>query len=276
MEEQDQSRLEELLTCPVCQDIFRDPRQLPCGHSMCLSCLKNLEDHSSNSPLRCPDCRAQFGEVVDVQRSYALAHISEDYKLCKNRREKLAKKVYCDCCSETKTLAFKTCLKCEVSMCKEHVKNHLELPAFTGHPLVDPLSDLNERKCPQHEDDVLRYYCNSSRRYICNVCALESKQLRMGSEISSVLQRQLTDHLNQEFKALFDHVAESTEAISRLQEDFQHYRRRPPDLRVNGVTFILLFLWFIVLYYAYNYSVENQMLTETLEKQCPKTPSETL
>uniref|UniRef100_A0A3P9H2A5 RING-type domain-containing protein n=1 Tax=Oryzias latipes TaxID=8090 RepID=A0A3P9H2A5_ORYLA len=38
MEEHEQSRLEELLTCPVCQDIFSDPRQLPCGHSMCLSC----------------------------------------------------------------------------------------------------------------------------------------------------------------------------------------------------------------------------------------------
>lgn len=86
MEEHDQSRLEELLTCPVCQDIFRDPRQLPCGHSMCQSCLNNLLEHSSNSPLRCPDCRAQFGEVVDVQKSYALAHISEDYKLFKSRR----------------------------------------------------------------------------------------------------------------------------------------------------------------------------------------------
>uniref|UniRef100_A0A3P9KFN2 RING-type domain-containing protein n=1 Tax=Oryzias latipes TaxID=8090 RepID=A0A3P9KFN2_ORYLA len=163
MEEHEQSRLEELLTCPVCQDIFIDPRQLPCGHSMCLSCLNNLLDHSSDSPLRCPDCRAQFRELcksrrvatvlylLDVFDSSLLLHL-HFFNL--SLQETLAKKVYCDCCSESKTLAFKTCLKCEVSMCKEHVRNHLELPAFTGHPLVGPLSDLAERKCPQHEDEV--------------------------------------------------------------------------------------------------------------------------
>ena len=99
--------------------------------------------------------------------------------------------MYCDCCPEKKILAVKTCLKCEVSLCKGHVKDHLELPVFTGHPLVAPLSDLLERKCPQHKDEVLRYYCNSSRRYICNICALESKQLSGATEASTVLRRQL-------------------------------------------------------------------------------------
>lgn len=100
--------------------------------------------------------------------------------------------MYCDCCLEKKTLAMKMCLKCEVALCKEHVKDHLELPVFTGHPLVNPLGDLLKRKCPEHEDEVLRYYCNSSRRYICNVCALETKQHTLATEASTVLRRQLT------------------------------------------------------------------------------------
>ena len=109
-----------------------------------------------------------------------------------SKQEEQTKSVYCDCCPEEKTLAFKTCLKCEVSLCKEHVKDHLELPVFTGHPLVSPLGDLLERKCPHHEDKVLRYYCNASMRYICNVCTLESKQHNLATEASSVLRRQLT------------------------------------------------------------------------------------
>lgn len=100
--------------------------------------------------------------------------------------------MYCDCCLEKKTLAIKTCLKCEVSMCQEHVKDHQELPVFTGHALVKPLCDLLERKCPEHEDEVLRYYCNASRRYICNMCALESKQHSLATEASTVLRRKLT------------------------------------------------------------------------------------
>lgn len=54
------------------------------------------------------------------------------------------------------TLAVKTCLKCEVSMCQEHVKPHLELPAFREHPLTEPLNDFRKRKCLDH-DEIYRY-----------------------------------------------------------------------------------------------------------------------
>lgn len=100
--------------------------------------------------------------------------------------------MYCDFCPEGKILAINTCLKCEVSLCKEHVKPHSELPVFTGHPLVVPVGDLQQRKCPQHEDMVLRYYCNASRHYICNMCALESKRHNLATDASTVLRRQMT------------------------------------------------------------------------------------
>lgn len=53
-------------------------------------------------------------------------------------------------------LAVKTCLKCEVSMCQEHVKPHLELPAFREHPLTEPMNNFWKRKCPYH-DEIYRY-----------------------------------------------------------------------------------------------------------------------
>lgn len=52
--------------------------------------------------------------------------------------------------------AVKTCLKCEVSMCQEHIKPHLELPAFCEHPLTEPINDFWKRKCPDH-DEIYRY-----------------------------------------------------------------------------------------------------------------------
>lgn len=116
-------------------------------------------------------------------------HISI-YVFCK--QDEQTKDIYCDCCPDKQVLAIKTCLKCEVSLCKEHVKDHLELPVFTGHPLVKPLGDLLERKCPKHEDEVLRYYCSASRRYVCNVCALESKRHNLAAEASTDLRKRLT------------------------------------------------------------------------------------
>lgn len=269
MEGTEKTTLEEMLTCPVCQDIFKDPRQLPCGHSMCMGCLENMMDHTSDMPFRCPDCRRYFGHAIAVQKSYTLTNIAEDFRVNQRRRDEQKKQVYCDCCLEKKTLAMKMCLKCEVAFCKEHVKNHLELPVFTGHPLVNPLGDLLKRKCPEHKDEVLRYYCNSSRRYICNVCALETKQHALATEASTVLRRQLTEHMDQRFEMLKEQMTKSNESVKKLQEDIQHERHKGnhADSPVNSVTVVLLCLWFIVLYYAYNYSVENQALTEALDKQ---------
>ncbi|KAM9349979.1 zinc-binding protein A33-like [Symphorus nematophorus] len=269
MEDIEKTKLEEMLTCPVCQDIFNDPRQLPCGHSMCMGCLENMRDHSSDMPFRCPDCRGYFGPIIGVQKSYALTSIAEEFRVNRRSRGEQTKSVFCDCCLEKQSLAIKTCLKCEVSMCREHVKDHLELRVFTGHPLVNPLDDLSQRKCPDHKDEVLRYFCNASRRYICNMCALESKQLSLATEASTVLRRQLTEYMDQRFERFDLQMKESTESVKRLQEEIRREKQKanPADSPLNSVTVVLLCLWFIVLYYAYNYSVENQVLTEALDKQ---------
>ncbi|KAM6949162.1 E3 ubiquitin/ISG15 ligase TRIM25 [Aplochiton taeniatus] len=71
-----------------------------------------------------------------------------------------------------RVVAVKTCLKCEVSMCKEHVRPHLELPAFREHPLTEPLADLRRRKCQEH-DEMFRYYCLEDKVCVCNACTIE-------------------------------------------------------------------------------------------------------
>ncbi|XP_061619337.1 E3 ubiquitin/ISG15 ligase TRIM25 isoform X2 [Phyllopteryx taeniolatus] len=72
--------------------------------------------------------------------------------------------------------AVKMCLKCEVSMCPEHVKPHLELPAFREHPLTEPMRDFWKRKCPDH-DEIFRYYCLDDKVCVCNACTIEGRHL---------------------------------------------------------------------------------------------------
>lgn len=72
--------LEEALTCPVCQEVFQDPRQLPCGHSLCRGCLENLSSHSTEVPFRCPNCREFFGSVIGISKNYTLSSITEAYQ----------------------------------------------------------------------------------------------------------------------------------------------------------------------------------------------------
>jgi len=57
------STIGDLLLCPVCKEVLRQPRTLPCQHSLCHECLKTLitnvdrlEQNHGDFP--CPVCRA--------------------------------------------------------------------------------------------------------------------------------------------------------------------------------------------------------------------------
>lgn len=146
--------MEEELTCPVCRDIFSQAHPLPCGHSFCPTCVREAwsDQGDGKSRFTCPQCEEEGGEVL------------------------------CDSCPPDAgegwpPLAVKTCLRCEVSLCAEHLQPHLERPAFSTHLLVDPLGDLSQRRCPTHTE-ILRYYCADERVYVCGDCLLEGGHAR--------------------------------------------------------------------------------------------------
>ena len=41
--------LAEDLKCAVCQDIYKEPMLLPCGHSFCRVCLENLVTNAAEA-----------------------------------------------------------------------------------------------------------------------------------------------------------------------------------------------------------------------------------
>lgn len=52
----EQLELEGELTCPICLDLYRDPRQLPCLHAYCTACVSSLLRRSVNRSISCPKC----------------------------------------------------------------------------------------------------------------------------------------------------------------------------------------------------------------------------
>ncbi|KAJ8007631.1 hypothetical protein DPEC_G00096180 [Dallia pectoralis] len=186
------SVLEDELTCPVCLELFQDPHLLPCGHSFCLLCLQGLKQQAERGRFRCPECRETHRCSLTFQKNFKLANIADDYRRRGmeastsqqpqgDQSTKTPVSVPCDYCppggasgvgEKGEPAAVKTCLKCEVSMCAEHVKPHMELPVFREHTLIEPIGDLRKRKCPKH-DEMCRYYCMEDKVCICNACTIE-------------------------------------------------------------------------------------------------------
>ena len=55
-------QLDEITECPICTEVYTDPRVLSCGHTICLKCIrKYIEEKESNEeePV-CPMCRKKF------------------------------------------------------------------------------------------------------------------------------------------------------------------------------------------------------------------------
>jgi hypothetical protein len=45
--------VENLITCAVCQELFDDPRLMPCSHTYCYKCIEQMASVSRNQ-LECP------------------------------------------------------------------------------------------------------------------------------------------------------------------------------------------------------------------------------
>ena len=123
--------ISEELTCPVCQDEFKDPRNLPCGHVYCLTCIIQLSQASV--PFHCPECRNGISlpsndpdqlpkAVLAFRMKEKLQKQAGTEQLCSEHEEEPIQ-LYCINCRCT------VCSKCAVSNHREHDYQHVEVVA---------------------------------------------------------------------------------------------------------------------------------------------------
>ncbi|CAK8671277.1 unnamed protein product [Clavelina lepadiformis] len=78
------NKIDEEVTCPICQDILRKPiRILLCGHNFCQPCLENLFTMTSTET-RCPNCRASVSSANGMEafpRNRTLENVIEKMAL---------------------------------------------------------------------------------------------------------------------------------------------------------------------------------------------------
>uniref|UniRef100_A0A4W3JLJ8 Uncharacterized protein n=1 Tax=Callorhinchus milii TaxID=7868 RepID=A0A4W3JLJ8_CALMI len=162
-----QEGLEEELTCPICLQIFSDPVILGCNHSFCRDCIEKTWKELNSEIYSCPECEAEFLEKPCLEDNVKLANIAQIYRNHDISLDPLP----CNYCTDDPQPAVKTCLKCEASMCLQHLKPHTENPVFKNHPLVDAAEDIALWKCNEH-NKLLEIYCMDDEVCICTFCTV--------------------------------------------------------------------------------------------------------
>ena len=71
--------LDDITECPICTEVYTDPRSLPCVHTYCLKCLETLtKDIPPGDEVACPLCRKEFSlpsnGVKDLPKNFFVAN----------------------------------------------------------------------------------------------------------------------------------------------------------------------------------------------------------
>uniref|UniRef100_A0AAZ1WX60 B box-type domain-containing protein n=1 Tax=Oreochromis aureus TaxID=47969 RepID=A0AAZ1WX60_OREAU len=106
--------------------------------------------------------------------------------------------ILCDMCIENRKAAKKTCMKCEISMCVQHLQAHLTTPVLLQtHPLTEPMDLCGNTKCSQH-GKLLEYYCLDDMTCVCVSCAIEDQHRLHNMKTFSTAHKELLEKLKAE------------------------------------------------------------------------------
>lgn len=162
--------------CPVCLEILKDPVTIPCGHSYCLECIKNCWDKDEEEGVHsCPQCRQTFDPRPILGRNPILADMVTKLiiqGLKSNHSDKEFAEpgdVECTVCIGKKRKADKSCLECLDSYCAIHLGRHEELHTGKKHRVVEAISQLQQKRCPEH-CRPLGVFCQNDLKCLCLEC----------------------------------------------------------------------------------------------------------
>ena len=168
------------LTCPICYQLFKNPKYLPCYHSYCEKCLEKMVVRSK---ITCPECRQKVtvpvGGVKKLTNNFFISRMVDELVL--QRKVEGEEEVKCDKCDEDKPVVS-YCPDCNVFLCNHCNDNHKRYRRFHPHCII-PLTEMRSKKdtvaknvelpiCKEH-NEKLQYYCETCEQLVCLYCTVK-------------------------------------------------------------------------------------------------------
>ena len=222
--------LREEVSCPVCTNVYTDPKHLPCLHTFCLQCLKHWHTTShGRDTIRCPKCQAisrvpESGDLKDLPTSFYLNGLIDvlAIKECKTSQ------VRCGNCDK-KSAESSYCFHCCVFWCDECIIGHNIIRSNKDHRVL-ALKDFQDKDyedvmkrpafCPKedHNKEELKYFCKDCEMPLCQICVTldhGGHNIRLIKEEAETQRTEMKSFIEKQRHNL----QAKMNAVSRLDED---------------------------------------------------------
>ena len=113
--------LEKILECPICLEQLKNPKIMPCQHSLCKDCMEKLPRniHGKQLHVECPICRKEnYIPKNGFPNNYVFQSLLDD------KEQNLEKMLECPICLEQ--LKNPKMLPCQHSFCMENCMKKLQ------------------------------------------------------------------------------------------------------------------------------------------------------
>ncbi|XP_039598953.1 uncharacterized protein LOC120521304 [Polypterus senegalus] len=153
LETKREEKEQDEFTCSLCLETLSDPVSIPCGHSFCLKCLPDYWEQ--NQVCSCPQCREIFTTRPELHIN---TELNEDIKKIKLAiLSSLPSQIY----AGSGERAEESCLTCAVTYCQTPLQPHFEAGASKDDTLTDPVRNLKEKFCEEHQES-LKIFCKTA------------------------------------------------------------------------------------------------------------------
>ena len=241
--------LREEVSCPVCTNIYTDPKQLPCLHSFCLHCLNQWHRTShGRDTIRCPKCQAlsrvpESGDLKDLPTSFYLNGLI-DVLAIREYKTSQAKCGNCDKSSSESSYCFQCCM----FYCQECVIGHNIMKSYKDHRVL-PLNDFQDKDyedlmkrpalCPKedHNKEELKYFCKTCEMPVCQICVTlyhGGHNMKLIKEEAKIQKSEMRSFLEKQRCNL----QAKMKTVNQLDEEFAKLMQQGEDVKRDVQRFV--------------------------------------
>ena len=239
--------LTEEVSCSVCGDIYKEPKQLPCLHSFCLGCLNELaRTRAVNGNIQCPLCQRQVavpqsGTFDTLPSSFYINSLLDVLAI----KQCSTSNVSCGNCAN-KSQDSSYCFQCSQFWCCGCLNAHNILRANKEHRVV-ALKDFQAKdfedvlKRPpickkKHHDKVLEYFCEECDVAACQTCVTLEHGGHNIKRVEDVLEKEKENLMAQVQKAK-NKTRECAEQTGSIETDLLDVQERVEAVKRDVNTF---------------------------------------